>query len=211
MHTIPVTDSEAATSAALALQHGDVVLYPTDTLYGLGVDALSDDAVAKIYAIKGRDEHKPIHAIVADLDMAERFAYIDGVARILADRFLPGALTLILKKKPGIETGITKGIDTFGIRIPDNAFCKQLTDAFGGPITTTSANRAGMTPLRTVDGILEQLGDHAPGIAICVDAGEMPVRAPSTVVDCSGEHPIILRVGAIPESDIWDALVELEE
>jgi L-threonylcarbamoyladenylate synthase len=72
MHTIPVTDSEAATSAALALQHGDVVLYPTDTLYGLGVDALSDDAVAKIYAIKGRDEHKPIHAIVADFTM--RFA-----------------------------------------------------------------------------------------------------------------------------------------
>lgn len=211
MQSISTSDASAADAAALTLQHGDVILYPTDTLYGLGADALSDEAVAKIYAIKGRDEGKPIHAIVADMDMAERFAYVDGTAHMLADRFLPGALTLILRKKPGIETGIAKGLDTFGIRIPDNSFCKQLVDAFGGPITTTSANRAGEVSYRTVPAILEQLGEHADAIACAIDAGELPQRAPSTVVDCSGERPIILRVGAISESDIWDALVPLEE
>ena len=198
-------------AAAIALQHSDVILYPTDTLYGLGADALSNEAVAKIYTIKGRDEGKPIHAIVADLEMAERYAYIDDAARVLAARFLPGALTLILKKKSWIETGIAKGIDTFGIRIPDNAFCKNIVEAFGGPITTTSANRAGMMPMRSVHDILEQLDEQADGIALAIDAGELPQRAPSTVVDLSGTRPVILREGAISAADIWSALVELED
>ncbi len=201
----------AVEHASLAIQHGDVILYPTDTLYGLGADALSDAAVAKIYAIKDRDERKPMHAIVADLAMAERFAHVDGMARILAERFLPGPLTLILKKKTGIETGIAKGIDTFGIRIPNNEFCRQLVEAYGGPITTTSANRAGMHPMGTVPQILEQLGESADQIACAIDAGEIPKRAPSTIVDCSGTRPIILREGAIAAADIWEALVEIED
>lgn len=203
--------TEAIAHAADALRAGGVIVYPTDTLYGLGADALSDEAVSKIHTIKGRDEHKPIHAIVADLEMAERFAYIDGTARILAEKFLPGPLTLILKKKDGIETGIAKGIDTFGIRIPDNSFCRQLVESFGGPITTTSANRAGMHPMPTVQGILEQFGEQAELIACSIDAGEAPKRVPSTVVDCSGERPIILREGAISADEIWDTLVELED
>lgn len=205
MHTSDVP------AALAALQSGGVILYPTDTLYGLGADALSDEAVAKIYTIKGRDEGKPIHAIVRDLEMAERYAFVDGIARILAKRFLPGPLTLILKKKTGIETGIAKGIDTFGIRIPDNTFCMALVDSFGGPITTTSANRAGMQPCESVEEILEQLGENAQQIACVVDGGTLPKRAPSTVVDCSGERPIILREGAISTAEIWDALVELED
>ncbi len=206
-----VSPNSGIDAAVLALQNNDVIIYPTDTLYGLGADALSDEVVAKIYAIKGRDEHKPIHVIVADLEMVERFAYIDGTARMLAERFLPGPLTLILRKKEGIETGIAKGIDTFGIRIPDNDVCRKLVEAFGGPITTTSANRAGMHPMNTVAQIVEQLGEQADLVACAIDAGELPKRAPSTVVDCSAERPIVLREGAISTADIWDALVELED
>ncbi len=121
---IKVNSDHALLEAAAAIEAGGVVMYPTDTLYGLGADALSDSAVARLYAVKARDEKKPIHAIVADMQMAERYGYVDGAARMLAERFLPGPLTLILKKKEGIETGIAKGIDTFGIRIPDNAFCR---------------------------------------------------------------------------------------
>lgn len=210
MHHVSVDAREAVEIAADRIRSGEVVLYPTDTLYGLGADALSDEAVAKIYAIKGREEGKPIHAIVADLDMVARYGEVDEVARILAKRFLPGPLTLILKKKTGIETGIGKGIDTIGIRIPDNNFCKELVDRFGGPITTTSANPSGIMPARTVAAILDQFEDRADMIALSIDAGELPARAPSTVVDLSGERPVILREGAIPSSDIWEALVESE-
>ncbi len=208
---ISQTDRHAVSIAADILSSGGVIIYPTDTLYGLGADALSDGAVAKIYAIKGRDEGKPIHAIVSDMEMAERFAYVNGSARLLAAKFLPGPLTLILKKKTGIETGIARGIDTFGIRIPDNQFCKELVEKFGGPITTTSANRSGMHTMRTVEAILEQLDELASGIGCVIDAGELPQRKPSTVVDCSGERPVILREGAVAAADIWEVLVELED
>lgn len=206
-----ISDDMALREAAAAIEAGAIVIYPTDTLYGLGADALSDSAVARLYAVKARDEKKPIHAIVADMQMAERYAYVDGAAGLLAARFFPGPLTLILKKKEGIETGIAKGIDTFGIRIPDNEFCKELVDTFGGPITTTSANRSGMHPMRTVDAILEQFDELDRGISCVIDAGELPLRQPSTVVDCSGEHPVILREGAISADDIWETLVELED
>ena len=208
MEILPVNSERAADYAAAQIDAGSVIIYPTDTLYGLGVDALSDSAVAHIYAVKGRDEGKPIHAIVSDLQMAKRYAHVNDHARLLAEKFLPGPLTLVLKKKDGIETGIAKGIDTFGIRIPDNSFCRELVERFGGPITTTSANRAGMIPMRTIPAIIEQLGDHAQTVVLAIDAGEIPARLPSTVVDCSGETPVILRAGAIPASLIEQALGE---
>ncbi len=206
MEIIKVSYDRAAAYAAANIDAGSVVIYPTDTLYGLGVDALSDSAVAHIYRVKGRDEGKPIHAIVSDMQMAERYAYVNDHARLLAEKFLPGPLTLVLKKKDGIETGIAKGIDTFGIRIPDNSFCRELVEQFGGPITTTSANRAGMMPMSTIAAIVEQLGENAQTIVLAIDAGEMPKRPPSMVVDCSQDHPVILREGAIPAADIWNTL-----
>jgi L-threonylcarbamoyladenylate synthase len=206
MHIESVSTERAIAFAAEAIRDGGIIIYPTDTLYGLGADALSDEAVAKIYAIKGRDPHKPIHAIVDSLEMAERYAHLNGTARVLAKNFLPGPLTLILKKKTGIDTGIAKGIATFGIRIPDNAFCIALARAYGAPITTTSANMSGMQPERTVEKILAQM--IGADIALVVDAGEIPMSAPSTVVDCSGERPLILREGAISANDIWMALAE---
>ena len=201
----------ALEEATHVIEAGGLVIYPTDTLYGLGGDALSDEAVAKIYAIKGRSDDKPIHAIVSDMDMAERFAYVDHAAHLLAEKFLPGPITLVLRKKEGVVSGIARGIDTFGIRIPDNYFCKQLVEAFGGPITTTSANRAGMYAMPTVEEILEQFGDGAHMIGCVIDAGVMPKRMPSTVVDCSGKRPVILREGAIPANEIWEALGELRD
>lgn len=211
LNRYPVNNEHAIPEAAAAIEAGCVVIYPTDTLYGLGADALSDSAVKRIYEVKGRDEGKPIHAIVADMQMAERYGYVTEAARKLAGKFLPGPLTLILKKKPGIETGIAKGIETFGIRIPDNPFCKDLIEKFGGPITTTSANRAGMHPMRTVDAIIEQFGENARLVACAVDAGEIPERKPSTVVDCSGNEPVILREGAIASADIWEVLTVSDE
>jgi L-threonylcarbamoyladenylate synthase len=200
MQTIPVNHPEAVTKAAEVLRAGGVILYPTDTLYGLGADALSDEAVAKVKAIKGRDEKKPIHAIVVDVEMAARYGNVDEKAFALACAYLPGPLTLILKKKDGIDTGIGKDMETFGIRIPDSPFCIELTRAFGGAVTTTSANAAGAVPERNVEKILGQLGEKAQMIDLVIDADELPERLPSTIVDVSSGETKVLREGAIPSS-----------
>lgn len=202
-------DPQAVETAANVLKKGGIILYPTDTLYGLGVDALSDEAVSKLYRIKARDERKPVHAIVSDLDMAARYAYVDDVARKLAKKFLPGPMSLILKKRADVATGIAKHMETFGIRIPKQQFCLELARAFGRPITTTSANLSGHTPMRTVRGILSQIGEQH--IDVAIDAGEIEASVPSTIVDLSGERPVILREGAIAAHDIWEELVQLAD
>lgn len=198
--------AECVQRSADILSRGGAILYPTDTIYGLGADAFSDAAVDTVIAIKGRDQRKPIHCIVADIAMAENYAEFSDDARLLAKAFLPGALTLVLKKKPDVAHGIGRYRNTIGIRIPDNAFCLALARAFGRPFTTTSANKAGMPHAPSVDGILEQLGAVASRIDLVIDAGDMMPRLASTVVDLSGEEPVILREGAIPAADVWNAI-----
>ena len=200
METIPLSDPEAVLRAAAVLRSGGVILYPTDTLYGLGADALSDEAVAKIYAIKGRDEKKPIHAIVADVEMTNRFGEVNEKAFALMCSYMPGPLSLILKKKPDVESGIGKGMETFCVRIPDNQFCLDLAKEFNNPYTTTSANLSGAAAGRSVPEILAQLGEEASLIDLVIDAGELPERAPSTIVDVSGDDLLVVREGAIPRS-----------
>lgn len=197
---------EAAARAAEILKKGGIVLYPTDTLYGLGADALSDAAVEKIYAIKGRDERKPIHAILADINAATAYGEVSGIARILEEEMPKGKVSYVIPKKDSITAGISKDLETFGFRIPDSELCKAMVRAFGGPITATSANASGKQPFMNVDSILEQLGDKAAGIDLIIDAGELPPSEPSTVVDLTQGHPLIIREGAVPPEDIWAAL-----
>ena len=205
MEVLKLTETnaqECVVRAAAVLRDGGVILYPTDTLYGLGADALSDEAVAKVQKIKGRDENKPIHAIVAGLAMAETYVIVNKPARLLAKKFLPGPLTLVLKKKANVHSGIGRGMDTFGIRIPDNEFCLALAREFGKPYTTTSANRAGDTSQLTPEAILAQLGESAASIIdLIVDAGILPEKQPSTIVDVSAGEVKILRNGAIPGNE----------
>ena len=188
--------------ASGALRSRGVIIYPTDTLYGLGADALSDEAVAKIYTIKGRNEGKPMHAVFADLEMVAEYAEVNDVAKRLAEEFLPGALTLILKKKPSVQSGIAKGIDTIGIRIPDNDFCLELARTFGKPYTATSANKAGNPPQLSTEKVLEQLGESAEKVTLVIDAGLLPMSLPTTVLNVVSGAPSILREGAISAAEI---------
>lgn len=201
--------SEAARRAADVLRAGGVILYPTDTLYGLGTDALSDEAVAKVREIKGREEGKPVHCIVADIAMAERYGEFNEAAHLLAKEFFPGPLTIVVEKKERIESGITRGIETIGIRIPKHDFCIALAREFGKPYTTTSANVSGEVSERSVEKILAQLGSSAERIDLIIDAGTLPKSAPSTVVGVSGADAVILREGAIPPGEIFEALGQL--
>jgi L-threonylcarbamoyladenylate synthase len=208
METLRLTDANVEECAGLAaeiLRAGGVVLYPTDTLYGLGADAFSDEAVAKVYAIKTRDEKKPIHCIVADIEMAEKYGELTPVARALAEKFFPGPLTLVLKKRKEVAGGITANMKTIGVRVPGNLFCAALARTFGGPITTTSANIAGMEAQGTVYGILQQLGEAQKHINLIVDAGALPHQQASSIVDVSGNTLNIIREGAIEKERILNA------
>ncbi|MDZ4226949.1 MAG: L-threonylcarbamoyladenylate synthase, partial [Patescibacteria group bacterium] len=214
-----------AKQAADVIRAGGVVLYPTDTLYGLGADAFSDEAVGKVYAIKGREESKPIHAIVSDMEMAEEYGDISHITRQLAKRLPQGKLTFIVNKKEGIDSGVCRWLETFGFRIPDNAFCAALLEELGTPVTATSANKSGKSTESTVPAILAQLsggGDgldsHSSvlqktsiaGIDLIVDAGELQsgkdASKVSTVVDLSSKHPVILREGAVEAASVWNAI-----
>ena len=196
------TLGECVAAAAEVLKNGGVILYPTDTLYGLGADALSDAAVAKIYAIKGRPDGKPIHAIVSDMAMAKKYAIVTEIGEKIARNFFPGPLTLILKKKSELHTGVAKDIATFAIRIPNQEFCLALARECGIPFTATSANKSGMPPERTLAKILAQLGPAIRLIDIAFEAGELPPSLPSTVVDVSNKEIHILREGAISPDKI---------
>lgn len=193
---------QAVSRARDELDADGVILYPTDTVYGLGADAFSDEAVEKIYAIKGRDPQNPISCVVADLETAAEFVEVNDVARKLAEKFLPGPLTMILKKKKEITGGIARGIDTIAIRIPRNEFCLTLARAYGRPFTTTSANLSGLPTGSTVDEILEQLGETSQLIDLSIDGGRLEDRKPSTIIDLATGLPSVLRTGVISEEEI---------
>lgn len=202
------TGVEAAVERAVAvLQAGGIILYPTDTLYALGADALSTAAVERVRAIKDRDERKPLHALVRDLAMAEMYAEVDDNVRHLVHELPQGKVSFITRKREGVEGGIAEGIASFGFRIPDHAFCQALLAAYGMPITATSANRSGEEPQPSVPRILVQLGGAIAGIDLIIDGSELAAVVPSTVVDMTeGPHPVILREGAVPAGDIWEVL-----
>ncbi|OHB18972.1 MAG: threonylcarbamoyl-AMP synthase [Parcubacteria group bacterium RIFCSPHIGHO2_01_FULL_56_18] len=195
-----------AIKAAEVLRAGGVVLYPTDTLYGLGADAFSDKAFEKVCTIKDRDERRPIHAVFADLVMAEQYADISPLGRKLADSFLPGPLTLVFKKKDSMTTGIAHNLSTIGVRIPKNEFCLALAHEFGKPFTTTSANMSGSESPATLDGILAQLEQNVALIDLAIDGGTLPSYTRSTVVDVREQQPHVLREGVISAAEISKAL-----
>ena len=135
--------SEYITQAVRALLHDELVIYPTDTLYGLGADVLSDEALTHLYDAKGRDALKPISIACSDRDMIETFAYVDECASACIDAFLPGPVTILLKPRSIVPKSIMAGTKKIGVRIPANPTALALISEFDSPITATSANRSG--------------------------------------------------------------------
>lgn len=180
-----------------------ITLYPTDTLFGLAVDATDADAVSRLIALKGRDEKKPISIVVADMEMARMYAIVTPLAERLARKFLPGKLTLVLEAKGNLPRQVTADSGTVGIRIPNHPVPLQLVRELGKPITATSANVADMPTMSTVSEILAQFGDKKTQIFHKPDwPNFLPESEPSTVVDARGEFPIILRQGALSEAEL---------
>lgn len=199
---------EAVAVAVEFLVEGGVVLMPTDTSYGLAADAARDNAVAQVNRLKGRSGDqvaKPLSVIVSGRRQAESVAEFNPAAVKLWDEFMPGPLTLVLPLAEG--SGLKHGsADTVGIRYPKHDFAVQVAERFERPYTATSANRTGRPPAYAVDEFLDQLGTDDQLPHLVVDAGTLPMRPVSTVVETLKTRAKVIREGAVPRADIEAAL-----
>lgn len=196
--------SDLARAAAL-LRQGELVAFPTETVYGLGADARSGSAVAKVYAAKGRPAFNPLIVHVPDADTAQRHVLWNDTAARLADAFWPGPLTLVLPLRPGhgIASLVTAGLDTLAIRVPAHPAAQALLQVFDGPLAAPSANRSGRISPTTADHVLSGLDGR---IAALVDDGPCGVGLESSIVGLSGTAPVLLRPGGLPTEAIETVL-----
>jgi len=188
-------------SAALrALKRGEVIVFPTETFYGLGADALNRDAVEGIVSIKGRNPDSPIAVIVADREMLDQVVIdVPALAKKLIDRFWPGPLTLILPAKPGLPGPLLNREGKIGVRISSHPIATRITRELGRPITATSANPTGKEPARAIQ---EARGYFADKIEVFLDRGMLTGRKGSTVVELIEGKLRIIREGEISAQEL---------
>jgi L-threonylcarbamoyladenylate synthase len=182
------------------LRAGDVIAYPTETLYGLGCDPFQAEALSRLVALKGRPEGKPLPLIAASLAAAERIVVRTSprVRRLweqLTSGLWPGSLTLVMEAEPVVPVMVTGGTGRVGVRVSSLPLARQLAEAAGGLIVATSANSSGEKVPETAEGVAAVLGE---GLVLVVDAGRLGAGAPSTVVDLTGGTVRVLREGAVP-------------
>ena len=182
------------------LRSGGIVAVPTDTVYGIAADMALPDAIERLFAAKGRPPGKAVAVLLADAAQAGMLGVVGPAALALGERFWPGGLTLVLPVRPGVRLprALAGGAPTIGVRVPDHPAPRALA-AVLGPLPTTSANVSGEPDARDAREIAALLGD---ALALVIDGGPIHGGPPSTVVDCTGERPVIRRLGAIPEDEI---------
>lgn len=204
MTLIRAPQPDAIAEAGKLIKEGEVVVYPTETLYGLAADALNEDAVRRVFEMKGRGPHTPMPVIVADMEMLKEIVRrINSMAKRLMEAFWPGPLTMVFDAAPNLPELLTGGTASIGVRIPSSETALDLVYAAGGPITATSANATGAEPPPDPREAVSQLAQKP---AMVIDAGMLEYVEPSTVVDIRVERIKILREGAIPRESILRAL-----
>ena len=193
------------------LKNGGLVIMPTETVYGAFVDATNPKAVEKLNQYKKRPFGKPYSVAVSDQKMAERYVFLNEIAKNLYQNFLPGPLTVISKSKGKVAKGVESETGTLGIRIPDYKLVIDVIKKYGKPLTATSANQSyKKTPYKVSD-ILENISEKQKGlIDIIIDAGTLPPNKPSTVIDTTGDDALILRRGDVEIKDKKEFLSKSE-
>ncbi len=201
--TPPNNDPEIARAAAL-IRSGGLVAFPTETVYGLGANALDPEAVQRIFAAKGRPSNSPLIVHVASILLARLIVREwPREAELLANRFWPGPLTLVLKKHPNLPAAVTAGLDTVGVRVPAHPVALALLREAGVPIAAPSANRfAGLSPTRA-EHVRQSLGDR---VDMVLEGGPSEVGIESTVLSVAGETPLLVRPGMISREQL-EALI----
>ena len=187
-------------SAVEILRAGGVVAYPTETFYGLGVDALNQKAIKKVFTIKGRSFVQPLLILIPDQSYLPRYVTeVSEKARRLMEHFWPGPLTMVFSASPQLPSILTAGTKKIAIRISPHPIARALTSAFAGPLTSTSANISGEQSLVTAKEVFSHLGGM---IDLIIDGGKTPGQMPSTIVDVTFSPPQLVREGVVPFSEI---------
>lgn len=200
--TLPADNPASIETALDLLTEGEIVAFPTDTVYGLGANAFYSPGIIKLFEAKGRDANKAIAVLIGDnghLDLLTDF--LSASARKLIERFWPGGLTIVVPKKKDLPELLSAG-SSIGIRMPDHSVALELLNKFG-PLATTSANLSGKNNPHNAGDVMNQLNGRVP---LILDGGRCPGGVPSTVVDCSTDEVRILRPGAISHEAI-DAVI----
>ncbi|GAA2745533.1 L-threonylcarbamoyladenylate synthase [Terrabacter aerolatus] len=204
--TDPEGRAEGIPAAASAVRRGEIVVLPTDTVYGIGCDAFDATAVASVLAAKGRGRDMPPPVLIPTARTAQGLATaVPDYAQRLMEKFWPGPLTLVLKAQTSLHWDLGETNGTVALRVPDHEITLELLGDIG-PMAVTSANTTGDPAARTVDEAQGMLGES---VGVYLDAGPAGEGLPSTIVDCTGEAPVTLRVGALSQHDI-DAALEPE-
>jgi L-threonylcarbamoyladenylate synthase len=186
--------------AVEALRRGGLVAFPTETVYGLGADAANVDALTRLYAVKGRPPDHPVIVHVAAPELLDQWAAeVPPAARRLALALWPGPLTIVVRRATRVPDAVTGGGDTVGVRVPDQPVALALLRAFGGGIAAPSANRFGRVSPTTAGDVRADLGDD---VDVVLDDGPCAVGVESTIVDCTGPGPVILRPGGVSRERI---------
>jgi L-threonylcarbamoyladenylate synthase len=189
-----------ASQAAAVIARGGIVALPTDTLYGLAVDPFNPDAVARLFAAKGRGENRPVPLVAADMAQAEQWlGTLSPVARVLARQYWPGPLTLVVPAPSGLVAAVSAGTGRVGVRVPAHDVPRAVCRVAGFPLTATSANLSGEAPTADPDEVERTL---APEVDLLLDAGAAPGGLASTVVDVSDRALRLVRAGPIRWEDI---------
>ncbi|MFC1701054.1 L-threonylcarbamoyladenylate synthase [Patescibacteria group bacterium] len=188
------------------LNRGGSIIYPTDTVYGLGTNALREYCIQRLFKIKKRPCCKPVPIIVRDIEMAKKFAFVDKKIEKALMQVWPGPVTVVLTKRKDIPEILTGGRMTIGLRIPDCEFIKLLMDKLDYPITATSANFSGEPPIRHSIEIIKNFDKTYQHPDLFVDSGDLLDVSPSTVLDLTGAKPKILRVGPVNKKDLLGML-----
>lgn len=190
---------------AKIIKAGGIVIFPTETVYGIGVNGLNETAIKKLYEVKKRPINKPISLLVNSIEMIEEVAKdITEIEYDLIKKFLPGPLTIVLKKKENVPNIVTAGFDTVGIRMPENEIALKLIEYAGVPIATPSANISGKPSGTKLKEIMKDFKDK---VDYFIDGGESKIGVASTIVQIIDGNPHILRKGKISEEQIMEQIL----
>lgn len=200
---IATSDPSCLDDAVRVLREGGLVCYPTDTVYGIGAAAGNEEAVRRLFDVKERSPDKALPLLLADPAEAERVADVTPTARALMERFWPGGLTIVMRKRSSYRSAALAGGDTVALRVPDHELVRAVVRSLGQPLTGTSANRAGAPSPVTAAEVAEQVGDR---VDIIVDGGRSPGGVESTVIDITEDSPVVLRRGMVGGEEIEEAL-----
>ncbi len=200
-------DRKNILKCAEMLRNGDVVAFPTETVYGLGANALDGDAAKKIFKAKGRPATNPLIIHVADKHQIDDVAYVSDAAKKLIDKFMPGALTLVLPKKSNVPDIVTAGFDTVAVRMPDHPVALRLISEAGVPVCAPSANTSARPSPTQAEHVYDDLNGKIP---VILDGGMCPLGLESTIVDMTKTPPKVLRAGAVDIDKVAAEIGELD-